>query len=96
MPKTIQDAQKDKIREQHCEDAEQKLLDILNDSELGLKELVWVVGRMLIDLGASLEGTTDKPISLEQAFKIYTENPTIGNAMVSSGADMHRWLDILD
>jgi hypothetical protein len=55
--------------------------------------MIWVLGKILIDVGSALENKSE-PVSYEKAFSEYTNNPTIGNALISAGADMHSWLKL--
>jgi hypothetical protein len=77
-----------------CEEAETKLLDILNGSELNARELAWVMGQLAIDIGASLEGISHK-IEYDETYKRYFSDPTLGNAFMASGSDIHRlWISV--
>lgn len=91
MPLTVKEAQETNIREEICEKAEEDILKVLNNQKLTLKELVYTLANVLIDTGSSLEQVKSSLIA-EEAFARYTENPTIGNALISAGFDMCAWL----
>ena len=60
---TLVDVRQSKIDLELCESVEQKILDILNgDAKLNLKELVFVLGQTLIDVGGTIEGINEKPL----------------------------------
>ena len=79
-----------------CESTEQKLLDILNESKLNLRELTIVLGRLMIDLGGSLGGYTEA-VSINDAWRRYAENPTFTHSWMSLGADLlYHWAELRD
>jgi hypothetical protein len=94
MPITLADIHKSSVNSELCEKAEQKVLDILNSSDLNLKELVIVLAQMLIDVGGTLEEVKDK-LTFTEMWRMYAEQPTLGRALMAQGSDiLHDWLKI--
>ena len=84
----------DPVREDLCEKIEQKMLDLLNDNELNGREVIYILGQMLVDLGGSIEGVTSK-VDYNGLRRRYAVNPTLGNALMAQGTDMlDEWIDI--
>ena len=77
------------------EGVETKILDLLNRSDLNVREIAWLLGQLAIDVGASLEGATEESLSPEEIYKRYFSEPTLGNAFMASGVDIHRlWIKV--
>ncbi|MHA2069739.1 MAG: hypothetical protein ACXABY_35700 [Candidatus Thorarchaeota archaeon] len=94
MPVTLEDVRKSSINEEHCERVEQRMLDILNNSDLNLRELVFVLAQILIDTGGTLEKVGDK-LTYNDMWRRYATEPTLGNALMAQGTDiLHDWLKI--
>jgi len=68
------------------EATENKLLEVLNEAKLNLRELISLVGSVLISIGGSLEG--DGEVDFSKAHEKYFTSPTLGNAFVVLGIDM--------
>ena len=92
MSVTIADIRSNPIDMAKCEVAEQRILDILNESDLGLGELLFVLAQTLIDVGGTLEGVNEK-LSFTMMWRRYATEPTLGNALMAQGSDILReWL----
>ena len=82
------------IAQDKCEQIETQIIQILNNSELNLRELVFVLANLLVDTGGSLEGT-DIVLTAENVQRLYLEKPTLGRAMMCMGMDvMIDWLEV--
>ncbi len=80
------------IDEKKCDKVELGLLRIVNKESLSIPELIYVLARTLIDVGYSLEGIQDS-LTYEDMWRLYSENPNLGNALMAQGADMMtEWL----
>lgn len=94
MPVSMEDVRSGTIREALCEEVEAKLLKILNESDLTLRELIYVIGLMLADVGGSLEGVKEK-LSYDTMWRRYAVEPTLGNALMGFSGDIFcDWLRI--
>ena len=76
------------FRQEYCEEAEQKLIEILNSNPgLNLKELIWVLGHLMIDVGMSLEKDTS-PVNYKKIYRDYYEAPSLGRGLAAQGVHL--------
>lgn len=94
MSVTLDDVRKSSANSVLCEVVEQQIIDILNSSDLNLRELVLVLAQTLIDVGGTLEEVKDK-LTYSDMWRRYAMEPTLGNALMAQGTDiLHDWLKI--
>lgn len=94
MPVSMEDVRTGTIREPVCEDVETKLLKVLNESNMTLRELVYSLALLLIDVGSSLEGVKEK-LDYDTMWRRYATNPTLGNALMAASSDiLSEWLRV--
>ena len=84
-------SERDLLREgrlniERCEKVELDIIKILNGADLSLRELLYVLAKVIIDIGGSLEENT--PISREDIIRRYMVEPTLGNTMLALGSDI--------
>lgn len=80
------------IDEEKCQQVEDEILDALNESQLNLKELLYVLAHTIVDIGGSLERINGM-IDANTARRRFAESPTIGNALLNMGLDiLIEWL----
>ena len=80
------------ILEEKCNNIELGLLELINKESLSIPELIYILARTLIDVGYSLEGINGN-LTYEDMWRLYGENPSLGNALMAQGADMLvEWL----
>jgi len=77
-----------------CERIETEILELLNDSELNIEEIIYVVGRLVVDAGASIEGI--KETITAEIYEQYKGRQTIGNALICMGCDILGWIKVLE
>jgi len=94
MTVTLDNVLKSLANSELCEETEQEVLNILNKSNLNLKELVVVLAQLLIDVGGTIEEVKDR-LTFTEMWRRYAEEPTLGNALMAQGSDiLHDWLKI--
>lgn len=82
------------IEQDKCEETENRLLQAINESNLNLRELTFVLAHLFIDIGGSLEGN-DTVLTQTVIRRMYLEEPTLGRALMCMGADMLAdWLEL--
>ena len=82
------------IEQGKCEIIEDILIQELNKQPLDVKELAYIIGSLMIDIGGSLMQNLE-PITYEQMRANYLQDPKLATAMMAVGADIHTdWLKI--
>ena len=96
MSVTLDNIRTSELDTAKCEAVEQKIIDILNSSNLNLLELIFVLAQTIIDVGGTIEGI-NKKLTYTDMWRRYATEPKLGNALMAQGADiLHDWLRILD
>jgi hypothetical protein len=95
MPITLGDVRTSPINTEKCERKESQILDIFNEGhDLNLRELIFILGQLLIDIGGTLE-QIDEKLTCNDMWRRYAVNPTLGNALIAQGADiLYEWVRI--
>ncbi|RLF68168.1 MAG: hypothetical protein DRN26_00430 [Thermoplasmata archaeon] len=94
VPVSIIDVKEGDLDRSKCEDTEQQILDILNQQQLSLRELLFVLACLFIDIGGSLE-ELDEMLTRDDMWRRYAIDPTIGNTMIALGGDiLYEWLEL--
>ena len=84
----IEDINKLPFRQEYCEETEQKLIEILNSNPgLNMKELLWCLGHLLIDVGMSLEGDTST-VDYKKIYRDYYKAPSLGKGLAAQGVHL--------
>lgn len=94
MPITLADAQRAPIDTDKCERVEQQIIDVLNSSDLSLRELIFVLAQTQIDIGGTLENVGEA-LDIDSMWRRYAVEPTLGNALMAAGSDMlTEWIKV--
>lgn len=84
------------IRKEKCLKVRDRVLDLVNNSELSEREAVYTLAQIWVDIGCSLEGYDRVPTVDEIKAVYYAEPGRFGNALLLNGLQVQAALADLE
>lgn len=81
--------------DQKIEKILKKILKVVNKADLNVPEIITLIGRICLSVGASIAKRTEDPPTLAELTTTYHQSPTVDVALMLQGYQMFKWVESL-